>query len=56
MVRRELTELFASFAPDERVRIDREGDPPEGLALGRGAFFSDANGCIARAAWEEALR
>jgi glycosyltransferase involved in cell wall biosynthesis len=52
MVRRELSELFASFAPDGRPRVDRAGGPHEGKGLGRAAFFSDANGCVARAAWE----
>jgi GT2 family glycosyltransferase len=52
MVRREIHELFASFSGDGRPRVDREGSPAEGLAFGRAAFFSDANGCVARAAWE----
>jgi rhamnosyltransferase len=51
-VRRELDDLFASFAPDGRPRVDRAGAPQEGMGLGRAAFFSDANGCVARSAWE----
>jgi glycosyltransferase involved in cell wall biosynthesis len=49
MVRRELEEFFASLAPDQRPRVDR------GLARGVGgpAFFTDANGCVARAAWQD---
>jgi rhamnosyltransferase len=52
MVRRELAELFAGFAPDGRPRVDREASSPEGLGLGRRAYFTDANGCVRRAAWE----
>ena len=48
-VRRELAEFFASFAPDRRPRIDR-GSPPG--HPGPVTFFSSANGCVARAAWE----
>jgi glycosyltransferase involved in cell wall biosynthesis len=52
MVRRELAELFASFAPDGRPRVDTQGARHEGAGLGRAAFFTDANGCVLRAAWE----
>jgi rhamnosyltransferase len=56
MVARELVEWFASFSPDGSPRIDRlepsERDLPARALLGPRAFFSDANGCIARAAWE----
>jgi rhamnosyltransferase len=52
MVRRELDELFASFAPDGEPKVDRAGAPLEGKGLGRAAFFSDVNGCLKRAAWE----
>ena len=51
-VARELTHFFAELAPDGAPRIDRwsgEGPPPGPGAL---TFFTDANGCIARAAWE----
>jgi rhamnosyltransferase len=56
MVARELTEWFASFSPDGSIRIDRLSDaertlPPIEL-LGRRGFFTDANGCVARAAWD----
>jgi glycosyltransferase involved in cell wall biosynthesis len=44
MVRRELLELFARFGPEQ---VDR--DPAPG---GRAAFFSSANGAVARSAWE----
>lgn len=57
MVARELTEWFRSFAPDASPRLDRLGPsertiPTSELEDIRG-FFTDANGCIARAAWEE---
>ena len=56
MVARELLEWFASLAPDGRPRIDRlapaERDAPASALLGRRGFFTDANGCVARAAWE----
>jgi hypothetical protein len=52
MVRRELSAMFESFAPDRKPRVDRATSPAEGAGLGRKAFFSDANGCVARAAWE----
>jgi glycosyltransferase involved in cell wall biosynthesis len=51
MVARELTEFFGSLAPDGRPRIDR-GLPPEGLRPGPVTFFTDANGCVSRAAWK----
>lgn len=57
MVARELTEWFESFAPDERVRIDRlvpsELTIPATMLQGVRGFFTDANGCLARAAWED---
>ena len=49
MVRRELDEWFASFAPDGAPRVDRRGDDDRD----RAAFFTDANGCVARAAWQQ---
>ena len=51
MVRRELTEFFAALAPDGRPRVDR-GLPPGELRPGPVTFYTDANGCIARHAWE----
>jgi glycosyltransferase involved in cell wall biosynthesis len=56
MVQRELTDWFGSFSPDGRPRIDRlesfERDTPSRMLLGRRGFFTDANGCMAREAWE----
>ena len=57
MVARELTEWFRSFSPDGRVRVDRlapgDRNVPSGEALlGARGYFTDANGCVARAAWE----
>jgi glycosyltransferase involved in cell wall biosynthesis len=56
MVARELTEWFASFSPDGSPRIDRlaasERDLPALALFGARGFFTDANGCVARAAWE----
>jgi glycosyltransferase involved in cell wall biosynthesis len=53
MVRRELTEMFASFSPDGRPRLDRADSGDMGLGLGRRRFFTDANGCISRTALEQ---
>ena len=53
MVRRELTTMFASFAPDGEPRIDRGAEPADSGERRRWAFFSDANSCVARRAWEE---
>jgi glycosyltransferase involved in cell wall biosynthesis len=56
MVARELTEWFQSFAPDWAPRIDRlapsERTIPATELDGVRGFFTDANGCLARAAWE----
>jgi len=56
MVGRELTQWFASLADDDRPRVDRLGnherDLPAIELLGPRAFFTDANGAVARAAWE----
>jgi GT2 family glycosyltransferase len=56
-VRRELDAWFRSFAPDGRPRIDRldatQRAARDPLALlGAPGFFTDANGCVSRAAWE----
>lgn len=54
-IARELTAWFDSFS-DGGPRIDaleparRDGPPSQ--FLGRVGFFTDANGCVARAAWE----
>jgi rhamnosyltransferase len=55
-VTRELTEWFAAFAPDGRPRVDRLDEAERGLParalLGPRGFFTDANGCVSRTAWE----
>jgi rhamnosyltransferase len=48
MVARELTEFFAGLSPDGEPRVDRGLTPGPGPAT----FFTSANGCVARAAWE----
>lgn len=53
MVRRELVGSFSSFASDGTPRVDRSAAPPDPVARRRWAFFTDANGCILRRAWEE---
>jgi glycosyltransferase involved in cell wall biosynthesis len=55
-VRRELETWFGSLSPDGRPRIDsvaadRRDAPPRSF-WGPLGYFTDANGCIARAAWE----
>jgi glycosyltransferase involved in cell wall biosynthesis len=56
MVARELSEWFRSFSPDGRPRVDRlapaERDVPARALLGARGYFTDANGCVARTAWE----
>ncbi len=53
---RELERWFASLSPDGSPRIDRlapeERSLPASALFGRRTFFTDANGCVARAAWE----
>jgi glycosyltransferase involved in cell wall biosynthesis len=61
-VRTELEQWFTSLSPDGGPRVDRlsEDERPSstdrGLAsvelVGRRGFFTDANACLARAAWE----
>jgi rhamnosyltransferase len=57
MVQRELTAWFRSFSPDGAPRIDRLDVGERQVAArnlaGPRGFFTDANGCVARAAWEE---
>jgi rhamnosyltransferase len=57
MVRRELREWFAGFAPGDGPCLDRlpaqERDAPARALLGRRGYFTDANGCVSRAAWRE---
>jgi rhamnosyltransferase len=50
MVARELTEFFRSLSPDGSPRVDR-GLAPEDVRPGPATFYTDANGCVARAAW-----
>jgi glycosyltransferase involved in cell wall biosynthesis len=56
-VRVELERWFGSLAPDGRSQVERlkEGERSLSVAqlIGRRGFFSDANACLARAAWEE---
>lgn len=51
MVARELEEWFGSFAPDGSPQVDR-GREADGPSRRRHGFFTDANGCVARTAWE----
>jgi glycosyltransferase involved in cell wall biosynthesis len=44
MIARELTEFFASFAPDGRPRVQRTGDP---------TFLANVNAAYARSCWSE---
>jgi glycosyltransferase involved in cell wall biosynthesis len=56
-VRRELAEWFAGMAPNggpATVRLENAERPvARSLIPQARLFFSDANGCVARAAWEE---
>jgi len=56
MIARELSEWFHSFSPDGSPRVDRldscERGIPARALLGPRGFFTDANGAVARAAWE----
>ena len=55
-VRRELEAWFRSLAPDGQPRVDRLGLMERDLRpvdlIGPRAFFTDANGCVARNAWK----
>lgn len=55
MSARELVEWFASFSADGSPRVDRlapeERDLPPVRLMGQRGFFTDANGCLSRAAW-----
>ena len=55
-VRIELERWFASLSPDGNPRVERleerERSLPVAELIGRRGFFTDANACIARAAWE----
>ncbi len=54
---RDIARCFAGLSPDGRPRIDRLGagerDVPASALLGAPAFFSDANGAVAKPAWRE---
>ena len=50
-VRRELEEFFRDLAPDGQPRVDR-GLGPADRRPGKVTYYTDANGCIARWAWE----
>lgn len=56
MVAHELTRWFESFSPDGSPIVDRlsadERQIPSRALLGRRGYFTDANGCVSRAAWE----
>jgi glycosyltransferase involved in cell wall biosynthesis len=57
-VRVELERWFASLAPAGTPVVERLGDRERGLPvrelMGRRGFFTDANACLAREAWERA--
>ena len=57
-VRMELERWFASLSPDGGPQVERLGEPerllPVTELVGRRGFFTDANACISRAAWERA--
>jgi glycosyltransferase involved in cell wall biosynthesis len=65
-VARELQAWFASLAPDGAPRVERLDERERGLGaqelvrqndwewVARRGFFTDANACLARAAWERA--
>lgn len=58
MVARELTEWFEGFSPTGEPRLDRLSDAERRVCaralLGPRGFFTDANGCVRRSAWERA--
>jgi glycosyltransferase involved in cell wall biosynthesis len=55
-VRIELERWFASLSPDASAQVERLAQHERSLAaielVGRRGFFTDANACLARAAWE----
>jgi rhamnosyltransferase len=55
-VRVELEQWFDSLSPDGSSRVERldpgERSAPVRELMGRRGFFTDANACLARAAWE----
>jgi rhamnosyltransferase len=56
IVARELRDWFASLSPSGTPRVDRlqpsEIALPARALFGARSYFTDANGCVARAAWE----
>jgi glycosyltransferase involved in cell wall biosynthesis len=52
----ELTRWFESLSPDGTPQVERLEDPkgllPAVALIGRRGFFTDANACVARVAWE----
>jgi glycosyltransferase involved in cell wall biosynthesis len=57
-VRVELEQWFGSLSPDGRPRVDLLREHERGMPaielIGRRGFFTDANACLARSAWERA--
>ncbi len=57
-VRIELERWFGSLSPDGSPQVERLGERERSLPaielVGRRGFFTDANACLARAAWERA--
>jgi glycosyltransferase involved in cell wall biosynthesis len=57
-VRGELERWFDSLSPDGAPQVERLAEHERGLPvvqlIGRRGFFTDANACLARAAWEGA--
>jgi rhamnosyltransferase len=57
-VRRELEAWFGSLSPDGQPRIDALGPDRRGISArsfwGPLGYFTDANGCVSRAAWRRA--
>jgi rhamnosyltransferase len=55
-VRLELERWFHSLSPDASPRVERLGEAERSLPaiglVGRRGFFTDANACLARAAWQ----
>jgi glycosyltransferase involved in cell wall biosynthesis len=57
-VRMELESWFGSLSPDGRAQVERLDERERSTfqaieLIGRRGFFTDANACIARAAWEK---
>jgi glycosyltransferase involved in cell wall biosynthesis len=52
-VARELTQFFSAMSPNGEPKLDRaSGDPAWRSVSARATFFTDANGAVARRAWE----